>query len=197
MEKPFAESCVQNRAPILEVLAPRLSTSRRLLEIGSGTGQHAVYFAPEMPWLQWQTSDRRDNHAGIRAWITESNATNVLAPLVLDVLEDSWPSETYDAAFSANTAHIMTTDAVATMFHGIGGILRDHGDFLLYGPFSYAGKHTASSNSEFDHWLKLRDPSMGVRDVDWLSTLADDAGLSLVEDVPMPADNRTLVWRKM
>jgi cyclopropane fatty-acyl-phospholipid synthase-like methyltransferase len=194
--KPFAESCVENRRPILEVLRPRLAGCVHLLEIGSGTGQHAVYFAPEFPGLIWQTSDRAENHAGIDAWLAESSARNVASPLGLDVLSDAWPEGPYDAVFSANTAHIMSPDAVAAMFRGVGGVLREGGDFLLYGPFCYGGKHTAPSNVEFDRWLKARDPGMGVRDVEWLSELAESAGMVLLEDIAMPANNRVLVWRR-
>ena len=196
VERPFAESCVENRAPILAVLAPRLARCRSLLEIGSGTGQHAVYFGPELGHLRWQTSDRRENHAGIRAWLDEAGLVNVLPPLALDVLRDPWPVEPYDAVFSANTAHIMAQAAVEAMFAGVGRVLVSGGLFLLYGPFCYGGQHTAPSNAQFDEWLAARDPAMGVRDVDWLGELAAAAGMTLAEDIEMPVNNRTLVWRK-
>ena len=195
-DKPFAESCVENREPIFAVLAPRLAGCARLLEIGSGTGQHAVYFAPQLPHVVWQTSERVDSHPGIHAWLDEAALDNVLPPLALDVLADPWPAGPYDAVFSANTAHIMSTDAVVAMFHGVGRVLAAGGRFLLYGPFSYAGQHTAPSNVRFDAWLKERDPLMGVRDVDWLQGLAADAGMQLDEDIAMPVNNRTLVWLK-
>lgn len=194
--KPFSESCIQNREPIFAVLQPRLSDCENLLEIGSGTGQHAVYFAPSLPQLVWQTSDRVENHAAIRAWLDEANGSNIASPIALDVVRDAWPAGPYDAVFSANTAHIMPAAAVEAMFAGIGRVLRDQGRFLLYGPFCYDGRHTAPSNLNFDAWLKQRDPGMGVRDVSWLRELADQAGMSLEEDVAMPADNRILVWRK-
>jgi cyclopropane fatty-acyl-phospholipid synthase-like methyltransferase len=194
--KPFAESCVENREPILAVLLPRLTGCSHLLEIGSGTGQHAVYFAPEMPWLTWQTSDRAENHAGIEAWLAESTAGNVVSPLALDVLGDAWPEASYDAVFSANTAHIMSREAVAAMFAGVGRVLADDGIFLLYGPFCYGGRHTAPSNAEFDRWLKARGQDMGVRDRDWLAELAAGAGLAQAEDIAMPVNNRVLVWRR-
>jgi cyclopropane fatty-acyl-phospholipid synthase-like methyltransferase len=194
MSKPFAESCVQNRDPILAVLAPRLPASGSLLEIGSGTGQHAVYFAPRFPQLTWQTSDVRANHAGINAWIDEAGLDNVRRPLTLDVLRDDWPADRFDAVFSANTAHIMSSDAVQAMFEGVGRVLAADARFFLYGPFNYDGRYTAPSNARFDEWLRSRDPSMGVRDVAWLRRLGQQAGLELVEDVAMPADNRVLVW---
>ena len=195
-ERPFAESCVENRQPIMAVLAPRLSGCGALLEIGSGTGQHAVYFGAELGHLRWQTSDRVENHPGIHAWLDEAGLANVLAPLALDVLADPWPPGPYDAVFSANTAHIMPTAAVEAMFTGVGRVLAPGGLFLLYGPFCYQGRHTAPSNARFDEWLAARDPAMGVRDVGWLGELAAAADMTLAEDIEMPVNNRTLVWRK-
>jgi cyclopropane fatty-acyl-phospholipid synthase-like methyltransferase len=196
MHKPFSESCVENRAPISAVLGPRLASQRSLLEIGSGTGQHAVYFAADLPHLRWQTSDRVENHGGIRAWLDEAGLPNVAPPLALDVLSDPWPAGPYDAAFSANTAHIMSEAAVAAMFEGMGRVLSPDAPFLLYGPFNYDGRFTSPSNRDFDAWLRHRDPQMGVRDVAWLRELAGAAGLVLDEDVEMPVNNRCLVWRR-
>jgi cyclopropane fatty-acyl-phospholipid synthase-like methyltransferase len=196
VERPFSESCVENREPIMAVLGPRLAGCRSLLEIGSGTGQHAVYFGSELGQLRWQTSDRDENHPGISAWLAVAGLANVLPPLALDVLLDPWPAEPYDAVFSANTAHIMSTAAVAAMFAGVGRVLAPGGPFLLYGPFCYHGRHTAASNARFHEWLEARDPAMGVRDVAWLTELAASAGLVLAEDLEMPVNNRTLVWRK-
>lgn len=193
--KPFADSCVENRAPILAVLQPRLQACRSLLEIGSGTGQHAVYFAPELPQLEWQTSDVRENHPGIHAWLAGA-ADNILAPLALDVLADAWPSGPYDAAFSANTAHIMSAAAVEAMFRGLGQVVAEGGWFLLYGPFNYDGRFTSASNERFDGWLRERDPQMGIRDLAWLREVAGQSGLRLVEDLEMPVNNRVLVWQK-
>ncbi len=196
VDKPFAESCVENSAPILEVLRPRLADCRRLLEIGSGTGQHAVYFAPELGRLVWQTSDRLENHPGINAWLREYGLSNVAPPIRLDVLVDPWPDAAFDAVFSANTAHIMPIAAVEAMFAGVGRVLRTGGRFLLYGPFNYDGAFTAPSNERFDAWLKERDSAMGIRDTRWLAGLAADAGMRLIEDIEMPVNNRTLVWRR-
>jgi len=193
-DRPYSESCEQNREPILAVLQRYLSRSKRLLEIGSGTGQHAVYFAPELPALHWQTSDRVHNHAGIKAWLNAHPAGNLLAPLTLDVSSDTWPAQQYDAVFSANTAHIMSEAEVAAMFAGVGRLLSSGGVFLLYGPFNIGGQYTAESNERFDQWLKVQDPRMGVRDLDWLVDLASATGLQLQEVVDMPADNKTLVW---
>jgi len=196
MSKPYSESCEQNRVPILDVLAPRVADCRTLLEIGSGTGQHAVYFAPDLPRLVWQTSDQRAQHAGIRQWLDEAGLANVLPPLALDVMLDEWPVGPFDAVFSANTAHIMPETAVAAMFAGVGAVLAENGPFLLYGPFNYDGRFTSESNHRFEDWLRQRDPLMGIRDVTWLRELAAEVGLVLAEDIEMPVNNRCLVWRK-
>jgi cyclopropane fatty-acyl-phospholipid synthase-like methyltransferase len=194
--KPFSESCEQNRAPILEVLRIELAGKSRLLEIGSGTGQHAVYFAPEFPELSWQTSDVVETHAGIRAWLDDTGVANVLPPFALHVCKDAWPTARYDAVFSANTAHIMSWPEVERFFAGVGQALEAGGVFCLYGPFNYNGHYTSESNARFDQWLKQRDPLSGVRDFEALQALAGKAGLQLKEDYVMPANNRTLVWSK-
>jgi cyclopropane fatty-acyl-phospholipid synthase-like methyltransferase len=194
--KPFSESCVENRAPIVQVLRPRLAGCGRLLEIGSGTGQHAVYFAPELPHLVWHTSDREENHPGINAWLDAYPLPNVEPPISLDVLADPWPNRQFDAVFSANTAHIMSIDAVKAMFAGVGDILQSKGLFLLYGPVNYNGRFTSPSNARFDAWLKQRDRAMGIRDSAWLNQMASAAGLSPIDDIEMPVNNRILIWRK-
>jgi len=194
--KPFAESCIQNQEPILGVLRELLPERRHLLEIGSGTGQHAVYFAPEFPQLSWQTSDLTENHAGILAWLAESKSSNILSPLSLDVRTPHWPQTTFDAVFSANTAHIMSWEAVVAMFSGIGRILEPGGIFALYGPFNYGGRYTSDSNMRFDLWLKQRDPLSAIRNFEDLDRLASEAGMVLWRDYAMPVNNRTLVWRK-
>lgn len=194
--KPFAESCEQNRAPILKVLRLELAGKSQLLEVGSGTGQHAVYFAPEFPDLVWQTSDVIDSHAGIMAWLNDAGNTNVLPPIALDVCRDAWPAARYDAVFSANTAHIMSWPEVECFVAGVGQVLQAGGVFCLYGPFNYNGCYNSESNARFDQWLRQRDPLSGVRDFEALQALADKAGLLLKEDYEMPANNRTLVWFK-
>ena len=194
--KPYSEACDQNKAPILAVLARLFADSRRVLEIGSGTGQHAVHFGSALPHLVWQTSDRPENHAGIRAWLDEAALPNVRAPLLLDVV-GSWPSERVDAVFSANTTHIMSWPEVEEMFRGIGRVLDSGGCFALYGPFNFEGNYTSQSNARFDQMLKARDPSSGLRNFEDLDDLARANGLMFVEDIPMPVNNRTLVWQKV
>jgi cyclopropane fatty-acyl-phospholipid synthase-like methyltransferase len=196
VRRPYSESCEQNREPILEILQRCLHDAESVLEIGSGTGQHAVYFAPQFPNLIWQTSDRRENHPGIMAWIDEMPADNIRLPLSLDVSADVWPQRCFDVVFSANTAHIMGEPDVTAMFNGAGRVLSAGGRFILYGPFNIGGRYTAPSNERFDQWLKAQDPRMGVRDRGWLEGLAKAAGMQLEETIDMPADNKTLVWIK-
>ncbi|WP_293648849.1 DUF938 domain-containing protein [Thiolapillus sp.] len=194
--KPYAESCDQNRDPILEQLRPLLVAASTVLEIGSGTGQHAVYFSTHLPHLHWQPSDRGENLPGIRLWCAEAGLANLKAPLELDVTRQPWPAIETDAVFSANTAHIMAWPQVEAMMEGIGKLLPDGGVFLLYGPFNYNGRYTSDSNRRFDGWLKARDPLSGVRDFESLDELAGQVGMHLQDDIAMPANNRILCWRK-
>jgi SAM-dependent methyltransferase len=195
--KPYAESCEQNRAPIQAVLEDLFADRRRVLEIASGTGQHAVYFAQAMPHLTWQTSELPENHAGIQAWLDEAGLPNVLPPLAINVTSPAWPlSQPFDAVFNANTVHIVSWPAVEAMFAGIGQALAPGGILYLYGPFNYGGNFTSESNARFDVWLKNRDPRSGVRDFEAIDRLAAAQGLTLLRDVAMPANNRSLVWQK-
>jgi cyclopropane fatty-acyl-phospholipid synthase-like methyltransferase len=197
MDKPFSESCVQNRDPILAVLREWFADRRHVLEIGSGTGQHAVYFAPELPHLVWQTADVPPHHAGIRAWLDDAAPPNVRPPLALDVNDTAWHGGCYDAVFSANTLHIMGWQEVEKCFAGIGSVLEAGGVLAIYGPFNYNGAFTSDSNARFDAWLKARDPASGVRDFEAVDALAREQGLVLQQDIAMPANNRTLIWRRM
>jgi len=197
VERPYAESCVQNREPILQVICPQLPAPCELLEVGSGTGQHAVYFGSRLPHVRWQPSDRADQLAGIQAWVDDAGLDNVPDPIELDVLlEEQWPRHPVSAVFSANTVHIMGEPEVAALFSGVARVLKSTGVFLLYGPFNYRGRYTSESNRDFDRWLKERDPHSGIKDLDWLCGLAAAGGLELVEDCAMPVNNRTLIWRK-
>jgi hypothetical protein len=193
--KPFSEASDRNKEPILEVLRKALAGVRSVLEIGSGTGQHAVHFAANMPHLLWQTSDLPENHAGIRAWITEAGLRNAKPPLWLDVCRPTWPIKHADAAFTANTLHIVSWKAVRAMFTGVSRVLGP-GPFCTYGPFNYQGRYTSESNAAFDQMLRQRDPNSGIRDVDDLAAVAADLGLTLEADHAMPANNRLLVWRR-
>ncbi len=194
--KPFAESSEQNKQPILSVLRPELATNRRVLEVGSGTGQHAVYFAEQMPHLTWVCSDLEDNHAGIRMWLDEAGLSNIEGPLLLDAREQ-WPDMDVDAIFSANAVHIMSWHAVVSLMNNVGRTLDVGGKLYLYGPFMYDGRHTAESNASFDIWLKQRDPLSGVRDVSEINKLLGEHDMQLINDYEMPVNNRILVWQKV
>jgi hypothetical protein len=197
-EKPFSPACERNREPILAVLRGHFADCRRVLEIGSGTGQHAVHFAAAMPWLAWQCSDVADNLPGIRLWLDEAGLANTPAPVELDVA--SWSVEgknQFDAVFSANTLHIMEWAQVEAFFAGVGSLLQARGATLaVYGPFNYDGDYSSDSNRAFDGWLKARDPCSGIRDFEAVDALARGIGLHLLDDVAMPANNRCLVWRR-
>lgn len=194
--KPDAPAARSNREAILGVLRQEFGATPDVLEIGSGTGQHAVFFASAMPELTWQTSDRAENHAGIIAWIRDAGADNVRDPIRLDVLHDSPPAGPYDAVFSANTAHIMSMEAVAAMFCLVGEILRDGGLFCLYGPFNLGGDFTSESNRRFDASLRAQNPAMGIRDIEALEDLGRANGMRLARHYAMPANNMILVWER-
>jgi cyclopropane fatty-acyl-phospholipid synthase-like methyltransferase len=194
--KQYSEACEQNRLPILDILKVEFSETRNVLEIGSGTGQHAVYFSRHLPHLQWHTSDLEENHPSIHAWLVEAGLDNVREPLCLDVSRDEWPATEFDGVFSANTAHIMKWSDVEYMFAGIGKLLGTYGRFCLYGPFNYGNRYTSPSNERFDQWLRSRDADSGLRNFEDLDALACDHGMKLRADHGMPVNNRLLVWEK-
>lgn len=196
MTKQYSPACDRNQQPILAILREVLADSRSVLEIGSGTGQHAVFFGAHLPHLTWQTSDLPQNHASIIAWQQEARLPNVLPPLPLDAASDAWPSGPYDAVFSANTCHIMAWPEVVAMFGGVGRILPAGGTLCIYGPFNYGGAFTSASNAQFDAALKAAAPHMGIRDFEAVDRLAAEQGLRLHADHMMPANNRLLVWRR-
>ena len=195
MLKPYAESCEKNREPILAVLKEVFSERKRVLEIASGTGQHAVYFARELPHLIWQPSELTQNLAGIQAWLDEAQLPNTLAPLAIDVNDACWPVTNVDAVFNANTVHIISWPEVELMFAHISRILAPGGCVCFYGPYNYNGKFTSESNARFNDWLMSRDPNSGVRDFEAVNRLAASHGLGLLRDIEMPSNNRILVWK--
>lgn len=194
--RPYAEYAARNSAPILEVLQREFAEARRVLEIGSGTGQHAVTFASALEHLHWQPSDLEDNHAGIVEWLEAAGLPNVAAPLVLDVRTAEVAASAYDAVFAANTAHIMGIDAVAAMFAVAGKVLASGGIFCLYGPFRRDGAFNTPSNAEFDVSLRARDPAMGIRDLEVLEDFSASQGLRRERIYAMPSNNLLVTWRK-
>ena len=195
--KPFAPACERNKGPILEVLRHVFAGAADVLEIGSGTGQHAVWFAAGLPHLVWRTSELSYCHAGINAWIDDAGLDNVERPLDLDVAARPWPLSSAGGVFSANTAHYMHWPEVEAMFGGVADLLSPGGRFALYGPFARDGRHTSASNASFDRLLRAHDPGYGVRDVRDLERIAAGGAMVLEEDVAMPSNNRILVWRKV
>ena len=196
MEKPFSQSCENNKEPILRVLKEAFRDASFVLEIGSGTGQHAVYFARNLPHLTWQPSDLPENIPGMKLWFDEANLPNIKEPVVLNVSDAMWPVGEADAIFTANTLHIMARSKIVCMFDGIEPVLKDGGTLCIYSPFNYGGKYTSESNEKFDAWLHERNPESAIRDFEWVNSLAEKAGLKLVKDHEMPANNRLLEWRK-
>lgn len=194
-KKPFSQACENNKAPILAVIREYFADCHRVLEVGSGTGQHAAYFAGQLPHLVWQASDVAAHQAGIEAWRTEAGLTNQPAAITLDV-NGEWPNQQFDGVFSANTAHIMSWPEVQRCFAGVSQVLKTGGHFCLYGPFNFDGQYTSDSNRQFDAMLRARDPESGIRDFSDLNQLANQHGMCFVSDHPMPANNRTLVWRR-
>lgn len=194
--KPHAPACDRNREPILSVIGPILKDHQAVLEIGSGTGQHAIYFAEAMPHLNWHASDLTENHGGIRAWLEESDLPNVHGPLHLDVGTKPWQVPAVDVVFTANSMHIMSWELVQELLAGVGDILPVGGSFLAYGPFNYNGQFTSESNARFELWLKNRDARSGIRDFEGVVEHSEMAGMKLIEDYEMPANNRLLHFKK-
>ena len=195
MDKPNAASCERNRDPILAVLRDYLGGKRHLLEIGSGTGQHAAYFASQFPQMVWQTSEREENLPGIRAWLADAALPNTPAPRELEV-SGSWPADAFDAVFTANTLHIMAWSDVQHLFAQLPEVTLPGAVLIAYGPFNYAGRFSSQSNAAFDQSRRERAGHMGIRDAEAIDALAQRAGFALVADIAMPANNRCRVWRR-
>lgn len=201
MELTFSQACENNKAAILTVLQKAFQTTEKILEIGSGTGQHAIFFAENLPHLLWQTSDLSINHYSINQRVKLSNLNNINLAVLLDLNHD-WPTVSnhnkpqIDGIFTANTMHIVSWQLVLNFFDGVEKNLKDGGKLCIYGPFNYDGKFTSESNANFEFWLKDRDINSGIRDFEAIEALAKSAGLSLVADHTMPANNRLLEFIK-
>jgi cyclopropane fatty-acyl-phospholipid synthase-like methyltransferase len=192
----LSEACERNKDPILQVLREAFASTRQVLEIGSGTGQHAVYFARHLSKLRWQPSDTAEYLGPLQAYIAQEGRPNLAPPVRLDVRRHPWPVAGIDGVFSANTLHIMSWEAVREFFRGVGTHLAAKGVLCIYGPFRYAGRYTSESNATFDRYLQERDAASGIRDFEAVDELARQEGLELDGDHDMPAHNRTLVWRR-
>ena len=193
---PYSQACENNKRPILDILIKEFTDCHKILEVGSGTGQHAVYFAANLPHIQWQTSDVNDNHSVINQWLSAYPAENLQPPIALDLRRPIYLTEAFDGVFTANTLHIMAWELVETLFRYVGSLLPQGGKFCVYGPFNYNGRFTSESNQKFDTHLRKRDPQSGIRDIEALIKLAKKYKLLLKVDHAMPANNRLLVFIK-
>lgn len=196
-EKPFSPSCERNQAVILATLRKNLRASdQHLLEVGSGTGQHAVYFGQNLPHIIWQTSDVLANHIGIKLWLDEAKLNNVLLPIEYQIGHNQLPAENSDVVFSANTLHIISKVLVNQLIEDLGKNLETGARVIFYGPFKYQGEFTSDSNAEFDLWLRAIDPLRGVRDFEVIERLMSEQGLVMLKDLAMPANNQLLIFEK-
>jgi cyclopropane fatty-acyl-phospholipid synthase-like methyltransferase len=191
---PHSDACERNKGAILAVLRAALSESGSVLEVGSGTGQHVVHFARELPHTRWLPTDTGAYLPGLQARLRVEAPANVTPAIELDVRMDAWAVPVVDAVFSANTLHFMSVECVREFFRGVHQVLSPSGLLIVYGPFNYGGEFSSPSNARFDAWLKETDPVRGIREFEWLNELAEARGLSLREDLLMPANNRALVW---
>jgi SAM-dependent methyltransferase len=192
---PHSEACERNKEPILGVLSEALRNVTTVLEIGSGTGQHAVHFATHLRHLVWQPTDRREYLPGLSARVRLEGPINLYAPLELDVCSETWPATSFDAVFTANTLHIMSWPEVEALLRGAAASLAPGGRLLVYGPFRYGGRYTSHSNALFDEQLRARDPASGIRDFEAVDELAAAVGMAAEADHAMPANNRLVIWR--
>ena len=192
----YSEAAEKNKGPIGVVLKEAFADCRSVLEIASGTGQHAVHMGALMPHLTWQTSDLAGNLDEIRSRVHAEGGSNVLAPIELDVAMTPWPVSSADGVFAANAVHIMSWEHVKALFAGLDGVLVPGGVLALYGAYKYEGAFTTESNANFDTWLKSRDPKSGIRDFEAVDELAENIGLTLQADHQMPSNNQLLIWRR-
>jgi len=193
---PYSEACERNKVPIATVLRVAFADVTRVLEIGSGTGQHAIYFAEQLPHLQWQPTDQADYLPGLQARLGQAEPDNIAPVINLDVRMATWPVSNFDGVFSANTLHYMSATCVHEFFRGIGQALNAGGVLAIYGPFKYDNSFTSESNERFEVWLQTRDPAFGIRDFEWVTELAAKQQLTFEQDIAMPANNQLLLWRK-
>lgn len=193
---PYSQACENNKGPILEVLRDVFADREQVLEIASGTGQHACHFAANLPHLCWQPTELAQNLPVLHPRCAAYDGGNLLPERDLDVRDDSWPVAIGDAVFSANSLHIMSFESVRKFFAGLARGAPGDVVLAIYGPFNYGGRYTSDSNARFDQWLAEQDPDSGIRDFEAVDALAQDAGFTLHSDNAMPANNRLLVWQK-
>ena len=198
MNKPFVQACENNKYAIADALQHYLRNVEHVLEIGSGTGQHIAYFAERFPDVFWQPSDLAINHAGISAWTAVAGVGNVGAPIELDISAPQWPqlpAAPVSATYLSNVVHIIESSLIDQLFKHLARALQANGLVFMYGPFNYGGRFTSEGNRRLDAWLKAQHEDFGVRDFESVDQLARAHGLSLLDDLTMPANNRLLIWR--
>ncbi len=197
MNKPFSQACENNKDPILSVLKRVFDSPCEVLEIGSGTGQHVVYFAAHLPHVSWQPSDLAVYLPGINSWLNEAKLENIKSPMALNINHKPWPVSDIEAVFTANTLHIMSWESVQIFIQSLGEVMQAGAMFCCYGPFNVGGTYTSESNARFDIWLKERDSLSAIRDLEAVVSLANDSGIKLLENIEMPANNKLLVLEKI
>lgn len=193
---PFSQACENNKSFILETLKPFLEDRKHVLEIASGTGQHATHFAQHMPWLAWQPTELNHNLPFLVPRCSAYAGDNVLPPIAVDVMDDPWRTAIAETMFTANSLHIMPFEAVESLFAMLATQAPAAMKLAVYGPFNYGGRYTSESNKRFDGWLAQQNPQSAIRDFEAVDALATAAGFQLVDDVAMPANNRLLLWHK-
>ena len=197
MTGPFNPAAERNKVPILVAIAPYLTHASTVLELGAGSGQHALYFASQLPHLRWQATEQPGNLTGLMLNLTSAVLPNLAVPVGLDVLVQPWPWRALDAIFAANVVQCMAREAVEAMFRGVAASLAGDGVFLLYGPFNRDGRFTSDGNQQLDAWARSLDVRFGLRDRAALETLAGQHRLRLCDDQAMPANNQLLCWRRL
>ena len=202
MNKPFVQACENNKYAIADALQDYLRNVENVLEIGSGTGQHIAYFAERFPEVFWQPSDLAINHAGISAWTAAAGVSNVGIPIELDISAPQWPIDSLPTAsvsaiYLSNVVHIIESNLIDQLFKHLAFTLQANGLVFMYGPFNYGGRFTSEGNRRLDAWLKAQHEDFGVRDFEAVDELAREHGLSLLDDLTMPANNRLLIWRAL
>ncbi len=198
MKIPYSEACERNKGPIINAVGAHFDEATSVLEIGSGTAQHAVHFSSLKPHLQWQTSDQLEYLEGINTQLDVAKVANVRRPIEIDVNQPVWipDNSEFDLVFSANTFHIMAKPDVEAFFAGVTKVMQSNAKLIIYGPFKYQGEFTSQGNASFDASLRSRNVGSAIRDFEWINELASHQGLRLLEDHNMPANNQCLVWAR-
>ena len=194
MDLPFSQAAENNRQPVQDAFTGLLADARCVLEVGAGTGQHAVAFSKAFPHLNWVPTEHPEALPRLAPRCIEFGPSNLESPVALDLAVQPWPSVAADVVYSANTLHIVDKTLVEAFFEGLGTLPEPAEQVLVYGPFNYGGEYTSPSNARFDQWLAQQSEYSAIRDFEWVNELASEAGFELLEDNPMPANNRLIVW---